>query len=153
MARPKPFGNGRLPGGGTGPGDGSPRHPSITGDVEIRGDLAFSGRLEFDGRLEGNLRSGDELVVGESAVISGTVEAETADIAGSIQGEVIVAGRALFRPGAMVYGSVMAGAIVIEEGAVIDAAITTDRSGRAAPDPSDVFRRPRHRRKSDSPDD
>lgn len=122
-------------------GDGPRSYPVITEDVEILGDIAVAGRLEFSGRLKGNLCAGGELVVGQGAVIAGTVEAEAADIAGKIQGDVIVAGRVRLRPEAMVYGSVMGAAIVVDEGAIIESTIMTDRPDRAAPDFSNIFNR------------
>lgn len=131
---------GNRPGDGPGSGNGSIPPPIITEDVEIRGEIAAAGPLEFNGRLQGDLRSGGELVIGDAAVIGGTVGAQTADISGKIKGDV-VARRVRLRPGAMVYGSVMGGAIAIEEGAMVEATIVPDRPARAAQDTGTVFRK------------
>lgn len=116
-------------------------HPIITEDVEIRGNLNFSGRLEFNGRLEGDLSSNGELIMGENAFIKGTVEAETADVAGKIQGDVITEGRVRIRPEAMIYGTVMGGSVAIDEGAVIEGTVMTHKPDRPAPDFSYIFDR------------
>lgn len=156
MAESKSFGIGNLVGTRFGSGDaptadvsaGSPyaspsrpSHPIITEDVEIRGEITFSGRLEFNGRFEGNLSSGGELIVGESAVVKGTVEVETADIAGKIMGDVITSGRVHLRPEAMIYGDVKAGVIVVEEGAIVEGKLSTAQPDRPAPDFANIFTR------------
>lgn len=133
---------------GHGPPNGSPlvsTHPVITADIEVCGDISFSGRLEFHGRLQGNLSSDGEVIIGESAVIKGTVAAETADIAGKIQGDVIIAGAVTLRSDAMIFGTVKAGSMSVEEGAVVQGKILARRSDRPAQDFSNIFNRlPKH---------
>ena len=157
MAESKSFGIGNLVGSRFGSSDTSPApevptpspydspsrtaHPIITEDVEIRGEITFSGRLEFNGRFEGTLDSGGELIVGESAVVKGTVQVETADIAGKIMGDVITTGRVHLRPEAMIYGDVKAGVIVVEEGAIVDGKISITQPDRPAPDFANIFSR------------
>lgn len=157
MADSKSFGIGNLVGNRFGSSDASatsdvstgasyasparPSHPVITEDVEIRGEITFSGRLEFNGRFEGTLSSGGELIVGESAVVKGTIEVETADIAGKIMGDVITSGRVHLRPEAMIYGDVKAGVIVVEEGAIVEGKISTAQPDRPSPDFSNIFSR------------
>lgn len=175
MAEAKSFGIGNLVGNRFGSSDATEssdipatssypaasraEHPVITEDVEIRGEITFSGRLEFNGRFEGNLDSGGELIVGESAVIKGTVNVETADIAGKIQGDVVTSGRVHLRPEAMIYGDVKAGVIVVEEGAIVEGKISTTQPDRPAPDFANIFSRlskgegSKARRFADSSDD
>jgi len=158
MAESKSFGIGNLVGSRFGSSDPSSTndvesttspyanssraaHPIITEDVEIRGEITFSGRLEFNGRFEGTLESGGELIVGESAVIKGTVQVETADVAGKIMGDVITTGRVHLRPEAMIYGDVKAGVIVVEEGAIVDGKISIAQPDRPAPDFANIFSR------------
>lgn len=127
----------------------SHQQPLITEDVEIRGELSFAGRLEFNGRLDGNMCAGGDLVVGKEALIRGTVESEAADVAGKIQGDLIVTGRLHLRPDAMVYGNIMGGGIVVDQGAVVDGMIITERPDRPSPDFSHIFR---HLSKDDAGD-
>lgn len=115
--------------------------PVITEDVEIKGELAFSGELEFNGRFEGQLKSGGSLTVGESAMIKGTINAESAIIAGKIQGDVTAVARVHLRPEAMVFGDIKAKVIVIEEGALVDGKILITDTDRPTPDFENIFSR------------
>jgi cytoskeletal protein CcmA (bactofilin family) len=154
---PKSFGIGNLVGNRFGGGDAAPAndthtgasyaspaqgsHPIITEDVEIRGEITFTGRLEFNGRFEGTLDSGGELIVGEEALIKGSIHVETADIAGKIQGDVATTGRVRLRPEAIIHGDIKAGVVVVEEGAIVEGRITTSQPDRPAPDFSNIFTR------------
>jgi cytoskeletal protein CcmA (bactofilin family) len=115
--------------------------PVITEDVEIKGELAFSGELEFNGRFEGQLKSGGSLTVGESALIKGTLNAESAVIAGKIQGDITATGKIHLRPEAMVFGDIRAKVIVIEEGALVDGKILITDTDRPSPDFDNMFSR------------
>ena len=91
------------------------------------------------------IHSDGEVIIGESAVIKGTVAAETADIAGKIQGDVIIAGAVTLRSDAMIFGTVKAGSMSVEEGAVVQGKILARRSDRPAQDFSNIFNRlPKH---------
>gem|GEM_PF-1303453 len=115
--------------------------PVITEDVEIKGELAFSGELEFNGRFEGTLDSDGSLIVGEKAVIKGDIGAETAIVAGKVQGDIKTLNKVHLRPDAMVYGDIQAGTVVVDEGAVVEGKITTTTNERGAPDFNNIFSR------------
>jgi cytoskeletal protein CcmA (bactofilin family) len=120
---------------------GGAPHPVITEDVEIRGELAFSGELEFNGRFEGHLESDGVLRVGEKAIIKGGISAESAIIAGRVQGDVTVTGRAHLRAQALILGDIHAAVVIIEEGAWIEGKVYTTAQDREAPDFSNMFAR------------
>jgi cytoskeletal protein CcmA (bactofilin family) len=61
----------------------------IGADVVIAGDVATSEELRVDGRIEGNVRCG-ALDQGEAGEIRGDIEAETAQLAGTVAGKVTV---------------------------------------------------------------
>jgi cytoskeletal protein CcmA (bactofilin family) len=59
----------------------------ISADLKIVGDLHSSGDLQIDGAIEGNISS-RSLTIGESAVVRGTLVAETVRVYGEVFGEV-----------------------------------------------------------------
>jgi len=118
---------------------GLPGKPVITEDVEIKGELAFTGELEFNGRFEGQLKSGGTLTIGDTALLKGTINAESIVIAGKIQGDVTASNRIHLRPEAMVLGNIKAKVIVIEEGAFVDGKILISDADRSTPDFDNMF--------------
>ncbi len=70
---------------------GSPRRLSVASlvaeGVTIRGDLITAGDLHLDGEVEGDLKA-SHLTIGETGGVTGTIEAETVDIRGSVAGTI-----------------------------------------------------------------
>ena len=67
------------------PGVGVPS--IISADLKIVGDLHSSGDLQIDGAVEGDISS-RSLTIGESAVVRGSLAAESVRVYGSVFGEV-----------------------------------------------------------------
>lgn len=126
---------------------GGSNRPVITEDVEIKGELSFSGELEFNGRFDGVIDSEGSITVGQSAIIKGNITANSADIAGKMQGNVTSAGRVHLRPEAMIYGDIKASVVVVEEGATVDGRIITSTVEKTAPDFSNIFTRLSNRKR------
>jgi len=92
---------------------------SIIGpDVTIKGDIHASADLHVDGRVEGDIACAS-LVQGEASVIVGSLEAETARLAGHIAGSIHARELVILRT-ARVEGDVHYDALTIEQGAQVD---------------------------------
>ena len=87
-------------------------------DTTIVGDIKASADLHLDGRIEGDI-SCTSLVQGESSEISGSIEAETARLAGSVTGSVS-ARELVVLASARITGDVSYDTLTIEEGAMVD---------------------------------
>jgi cytoskeletal protein CcmA (bactofilin family) len=59
----------------------------ISPDLHVTGDLATEGDMQIDGIIEGDVRSGS-LAVGESAVVTGEIYAESVIIRGKVTGRI-----------------------------------------------------------------
>jgi cytoskeletal protein CcmA (bactofilin family) len=59
----------------------------IAENVAMRGDLTTDGDVQLDGALLGDLRVG-HLVVGETGLVEGMIEAETVEIRGRVAGTI-----------------------------------------------------------------
>jgi len=83
--------------------------------VVFRGDLATEGDLHLDGIVEGDLKAA-RLTIGETGVVSGTVQAESIDIRGRVTGT-ISARQVRLWASARVDGDISHAELSIESGA------------------------------------
>ena len=88
----------------------------LNADVEIKGNLKFAGELTFEGRLEGEIITEGLLNVGDSASITGNVNAETIVVRGKINGNIVAKNKIDLKAKAEVFGDIRAAKLVIEEG-------------------------------------
>ncbi|MEJ0100161.1 MAG: polymer-forming cytoskeletal protein [Pseudomonadota bacterium] len=95
----------------------------LGGTTDIQGDLLFSGGLHLDGSVTGSVKAkGDgvsRLVVGESAVIAGSVEAPIVELYGVVRGDIVAVGRVVMGPRGRVEGNLQYGALEVAAGASI----------------------------------
>ena len=95
----------------------------LSASTDIQGDVLFSGGLHLDGSVTGSVKSkGDtvsRLVVGESAVIAGSVEAPIVELYGVVHGDIVAVGRVVLGPRGRVEGNVQYGALEVAAGASI----------------------------------
>lgn len=87
-------------------------------DVVIKGDVSASADLHIDGRVEGDIKCAS-LVQGEGSEIVGGVIAETARLAGRVNGS-IKARELVILKSAQIEGDVHYDALTIEQGAQVD---------------------------------
>jgi cytoskeletal protein CcmA (bactofilin family) len=88
----------------------------LTSDVEIKGNLKFSGELVLDGKLEGEIQTDGTLNLGDTAVISGNICAQSVVVRGKVNGNVTAKERIEIKANAELFGDVKATKLVVEEG-------------------------------------
>jgi len=113
----------------------------IGSDVVITGNVAASVDLHVDGKIEGDLKCAN-LVQGEASEIKGAIIAETAKIAGLLDGS-IEAKTLVIHASARITGDVVYETITIENGGKVDGKLSHRRHGAApaavkAPPPLEV---------------
>lgn len=86
-------------------------------DVTFTGIVHFEGTVQLDSCFEGEIHAKGVLVVGEHAVIRGTVSVGTLISSGKIQGNVTASNKVQLLKSAVQIGDVHAPAFSIEEGA------------------------------------
>jgi cytoskeletal protein CcmA (bactofilin family) len=102
----------------------------------IQGDVLFSGGLHLDGSVTGSVKAtgtGDSrLVIGEPAVIEGSVVAPVVELHGLVRGDIEASRRVVLGPTGRVEGNVKYGALEVAAGASIKGKLVkladTDRS-------------------------
>ena len=105
---------------------------SILGaDVIVTGNVSASVDLHIDGRVEGDIACAS-LVQGEESLIKGGVVAETAKLAGTVEGS-IVARDLIIQASARIIGDVTYENLTIEQGSQVEGRFSHRRGGNAAP--------------------
>ena len=59
----------------------------ISADLKIQGNLTSAGDLQIDGIVEGDIQS-RSLTVGEGALVTGNIQAETVRVCGQVTGQI-----------------------------------------------------------------
>ncbi|MBE2287037.1 MAG: polymer-forming cytoskeletal protein [Prosthecobacter sp.] len=101
-------------------------------NVEIKGSLKFSQQLLLEGRIEGDVTSNGHLVIGEKAVVKGTVQTGSALVFGSVEGDIIVQDRCEVKTTAIVVGNISAKTLSIEEGATFSGRASVTQTSKPA---------------------
>jgi len=94
----------------------NPSKNFLDSDVEIKGNLKFSGEMNFDGKLEGEIHTDGVLIVAESAVVNGNVNANSVVVRGKINGNVVAKEKIELKSKAEMFGDIRSAKLVIEEG-------------------------------------
>lgn len=82
------------------------------------GELSVQGGIRIDGNIEGKVAATGPLTVGQQAkIVAPSVEASSATIGGSIEGDIVVKDRIRLETTARVKGNMSAKVLIIEEGA------------------------------------
>lgn len=106
-------------------------------DVVITGDVAASVDLHIDGKIDGDLKCAN-LVQGEASEIKGAVTADTAKIAGLLDGS-IEAKTLIVHATARITGDVIYETITIENGGKVEGKLSHRRAGAVkSPPPLEV---------------
>jgi cytoskeletal protein CcmA (bactofilin family) len=88
--------------------------------TKINGKLSFEGPGQIDGQIEGEIVAGDDLVIGQSALVTAKIKAASVVVAGTVSGEITATQRIEIRPSAKISGNLAAPRMVMHEGAVFD---------------------------------
>ena len=118
-------------------------------DVVVTGNVRASADLHIEGRVEGDLDCGN-LVVGSEALIQGQVRAESARIAGRIEGAVSIR-QLTVESGARITGDVEYETISLETGAHVDGRLKHFSAQAAAATVTPVLGAPREFKMIDAP--
>ncbi|MBX7482286.1 bactofilin family protein [Qipengyuania qiaonensis] len=87
-------------------------------DLSITGDIKASADLHIDGSVEGDIAC-SSVVQGETSIVKGAIKAETARLAGTVDGS-ITARELVILKSAKIMGDVFYDALTIEQGAQVE---------------------------------
>lgn len=90
----------------------------------IVGNITSQADFRIDGKVEGTISTTGKVVIGEEGIVSGKIICENSDVAGTIKGNLDVAGILSLKSSARIEGEVVAGKLAVESGASVDASIS-----------------------------
>jgi cytoskeletal protein CcmA (bactofilin family) len=100
---------------------------SVLGETtRLDGRLVFSGTMRVDGSVQGEIfgekRDGvkNTLIIGEQAVVSGDIHADTVINSGQIHGNIFATSRVAIQDPGMLIGDVQTAELTVEEGVVFN---------------------------------
>lgn len=88
----------------------------LTSDVEIKGNIKFSGELTFEGKLDGEIQTDGALLLGDSAVVNGNINAESVVVRGKVNGNITAKEKIEIKTKAELFGDIRASKLTVEEG-------------------------------------
>jgi cytoskeletal protein CcmA (bactofilin family) len=103
---------------------GKPEGSTLNGFLDkgshLQGELIFEETFRIDGRFQGKIRSGSELILGDTADVTGEIEVGRLSVNGSLKGTVRATERIELHSRARVEADVTTPVLKIEEGARFD---------------------------------
>jgi cytoskeletal protein CcmA (bactofilin family) len=97
--------------------DGATLNGFLDRGSQFQGELLFEETFRIDGKFEGKIRSGSELIVGETADVDAEVEIGRISINGMFKGRIRASERIDLLPRARVLADLTSPIVKIEEGA------------------------------------
>lgn len=104
----------------------------IGADVTIKGDVEARVDLHIHGRVEGDITCAS-LVQGEASVIAGSIKAESARLAGKVQGSIEARELIVLRSARILEGDVHYEVLTVEQGAQIEGRFEVKKLPSAEP--------------------
>jgi cytoskeletal protein CcmA (bactofilin family) len=95
-------------------------HAYLDPGCKVSGKLNFEAAARIDGQIDGEINAKDNIVIGESAVVTAKINAASIILAGAVSGEITASQRIEIRPSAKVQGTLTTPKLVIHEGAVFE---------------------------------
>ena len=86
---------------------------TIGPDLSVEGQLRAEGPLTVGGFVEGLVRIDGLLTIEETGVIRGPISASAVSISGRVIGDIACSGLVELKPGAHVFGNIVAGRISV----------------------------------------
>jgi cytoskeletal protein CcmA (bactofilin family) len=89
-------------------------------DSLLKGIMNSEGIFRLDGKVDGEIYHRGTLIVGETAIIKGKVEATTLILNGILEGEVTAKERMEIHARGKLYGTILTPIFVIQEGGIFE---------------------------------
>jgi cytoskeletal protein CcmA (bactofilin family) len=89
-------------------------------ETAFEGKMTFEGVFRLDGKFHGEIFESGTLIVGESAVVKGKVEANMIVINGLMEGEIHAKERVEINSTGKLYGNLFTPIIIINEGGILE---------------------------------
>ena len=88
--------------------------------ASLEGKIDSEGIFHLDGNVQGEINHRGTLIIGETAVIKGKVEATTVILNGTLEGEVTAKERLEIHPSGKLFGNILTPIFVIQNGGIFE---------------------------------
>jgi cytoskeletal protein CcmA (bactofilin family) len=100
---------------------GDPNATSILAPgCRFKGEIEVKGTFRIEGEFEGTIRHPDNLVVGKTGHVKGSIYAKSAVIGGRVDGDVTADDKIELQSGSVLEGDIKTRRLVIDEGVVFE---------------------------------
>jgi cytoskeletal protein CcmA (bactofilin family) len=89
-------------------------------ETEFTGFLTFEGTVRIDGKFNGEIKTTDNLIIGQTAVIKATISCGSIMVIGKVEGDILATKKLHISSKGVVIGNVFTPALHIEDGAVLE---------------------------------
>tara|TARA_R110001592_G_scaffold18745_1_gene77467 strand:+ start:829 stop:1254 length:426 start_codon:yes stop_codon:yes gene_type:complete len=89
-------------------------------DTVLEGSIESLGNIRIEGKIFGHAKAKAKLVMGADARVDGNVIARTAEIAGTIKGNIEISELLILKPTAVINGDILTNKLVVEPGATFN---------------------------------
>lgn len=96
---------------------GTPETTYIAADCEFSGKITLKGNARIDGQIEGTVAITGDLIIGPSAILKATIQANTVSISGEVRGNITAQEKLELSPSARLYGDIFTQQLKIDQGA------------------------------------
>ena len=96
----------------------------IGAGTTVEGKIRTQGSIRIDGKLTGEVHAAENLAVGLTGEIEGSVNARNITIGGNVKGNITSVEKLVLEGKSVVRGDVKAARLVIDEGAMFDGKVT-----------------------------
>ena len=91
----------------------------LSNQIKLEGRLQSTSNIRFDGEMLGDLTTEGDMSVGEHGRVKGNVSGRNVVVGGTIQGNVSTTGRLEILATGKVYGDIIVGSLIIDEGGIL----------------------------------
>lgn len=89
-------------------------------DTVLEGSIESIGNIRIEGKVYGHAKAKAKFVMGSDALVDGNVIARTAEIAGTIKGNIEISELLVLKPSAVINGDILTNKLVVEPGATFN---------------------------------
>jgi cytoskeletal protein CcmA (bactofilin family) len=91
----------------------------LSNEIRLEGRLHSTTSIRLSGEMLGDVTTEGDLVVGEGGRVKGNVTGRNVVVGGTVQGNVGTSGRLEILSTGKVYGDIMVGSLIIDEGGIL----------------------------------
>lgn len=95
-------------------------HNIVGAGTSIKGNIKSNGDLRIDGSLEGNISAKGRIVIGNTGLVTGSIDCQKADISGKLEGKITVEEHLILKSTANIQGDIITAKLSIEPGALLN---------------------------------